>query len=72
MDAIVFQISDPSERTFPFKKSVTLLDAESDREQFVVPDSIREEYLENRERHFSQIRNECLAVEIDVDEFVNR
>ncbi len=69
-DAIVFQISDPSEQTFPFKKSVTLLDAESDREQFVVPDSIREEYLENRERHFSQIRNECLAVEIDVDEFV--
>ena len=68
-DVIVLQISDPAEQTFPFDRSITLVDAEEDREQFTVPDAVREAYLENRSGHFDRIREECLAAEIDVEEF---
>lgn len=69
-DLMVFQISDPAEKSFPFDRSVTLVDAEQDREQFVVPEAMRDAYLENRARHFEAIRQECLAGEIDVEEFI--
>ncbi len=68
-DLIVFQISDPAEQSFPFDRSVILVDAEDGREQFTIPDQIRDEYLENRRRHFDLIRHECLAAEIDLEEF---
>ena len=68
-DVMVFQISDIAEQTFPFDKSVTLVDLESNREQLAVPDAVRAQYLENRSRHFDRIRGECLAAEIDIEEF---
>lgn len=68
-DVMVLQISDPAEQTFPFDKATTFVDAESERERFTIPDQAREEYLENRRRHFSTIRRECLSAEIDVQEF---
>lgn len=68
-DMIVFQISDPVEQSFPFDKSVIFVDAEDDRRQFTIPDQVREEYLDNRRRHFDLIRQECLSVEIDLREF---
>lgn len=63
-DVIVFQISDPAEQTFPFDKTQTFIDAESGAEQYAVPDAVRGQYLENRARHFAEIRRECLANEI--------
>ena len=68
-DVMVIQISDPAEQTFPFDESATLVDAESGQEQFAVPDAVREQYLENRRIHFDAIRRECLAAEIDIEEF---
>ncbi|MCH7959886.1 MAG: DUF58 domain-containing protein [Candidatus Hydrogenedentes bacterium] len=69
-DVLVLQISDPAEQTFPFEQSVTFVDAETGREQFAVPDAVREDYLKNRAAHFDRIRKDCLASEIDVAEFV--
>lgn len=69
-DLMVFQISDPAEQTFPFDRSVTLIDTEEDDEQYVVPAAAREDYLKNRNAHFSRIRQECLAAEADYEEFV--
>ena len=68
-DVLVLQVSDPAEQTFPFDRSVTLVDAEDSREQFAVPEEVREAYLENRRRHFSAIREACLSAEIDIEEF---
>ena len=68
-DLMVLQISDPAEQTFPFDRTVTLVDAEDDRERFAIPEAIREQYLENRRAHFARIRRECLAEEIDIEEF---
>jgi len=69
-DVLVLQVSDPAEQTFPFDRSVTLVDAEGGHEQFAVPEDVRATYLENRARHFEAIREACLAAEIDVAEFV--
>ena len=68
-DVLVFQISDPAEQTFPFDRSVTLVDAEDGRMQFAVPEAVRTAYLENRRRHFDAVREACLEAEIDTDEF---
>jgi len=68
-DVVVLQISDPAERDFTFDRAITLIDAESGRERYVVPDAVRQGYLENRRRHFEAIRRECLAAEIDIAEF---
>ena len=68
-DVLVLQVSDPAEQTFPFDRSVTLVDAEDSREQFAVPEEVREAYLENRRRHFDAIREACLSAEIDIEEF---
>jgi uncharacterized protein (DUF58 family) len=68
-DVLVLQISDPAEQTFPFDESATFVDAESGKEQYAVPEAVREKYLENRQNHFEQIRKECLASEIDIAEF---
>ena len=66
---LVLQISDPAEQTFPFDRTTTFVDAEDGREQYAVPDLIREKYLENRREHLRRIREECLVSEIDIDEF---
>lgn len=68
-DMLVLQVSDPAEQTFPFEQSITLVDRESGREQFAIPSGVREQYLENRTRHFDAIRRACLASEIDIEEF---
>jgi uncharacterized protein (DUF58 family) len=69
-DVLVLQVSDPAEQSFPFERSVTLVDLEGRREQFAVPQDVREIYLENRRRHFDTIRKACLSAEIDIEEFV--
>ncbi|MDA0711374.1 MAG: DUF58 domain-containing protein [bacterium] len=69
-DVLVLQVSDPAEQSFPFECSVTLVDLEGRREQFAVPQDVREIYLENRRRHFDTIHKACLSAEIDIEEFV--
>lgn len=68
-DLLVLQVSDPAEQTFPFDQSATFVDLESGKEQFAVPNAVREQYLANRQAHFDLIRKECLASEIDIAEF---
>jgi len=68
-DVLVIQISDPAEQTFPFDESYTFVDAESGQERYAVPDTVRDQYLENRKNHFDHIRKECLSAEIDIAEF---
>ncbi len=68
-DILVMQISDPAEQTFPFDRTVTLVDAESTAEQYMVPELVREQYLENREKHFDLIRKACLPALIDHAEY---
>jgi uncharacterized protein (DUF58 family) len=68
-DVLVLQITDPAERDFSFDRTITLVDAEDGREQYTVPEAVREEYLANRAHHFDSIRHECLAAEIDIAEF---
>jgi uncharacterized protein (DUF58 family) len=68
-DVMVLQIADPAEQTFPFDHATTLVDSEDGSERFTIPDVARAEYLENRRRHFELIRRECLAAEIDIEEF---
>jgi len=68
-ELIVMQISDPAEQTFPFDHTATFVDVEDADERFAVPQLVREEYLDNRRRHFDLIRRECLASEIDHEEF---
>ena len=69
-DVLVMQISDIAEQTFPFDRTVTLVDLEDSREQYVTPDAVRKQYLENRDNHFSAIRQTCLTADIDYGEFV--
>ncbi len=68
-DVLVLHISDPAERDFSFDSSLTLVDAESGREQFMDPSAIRDEYLSNRTQHFTTIRKACHASEIAIAEF---
>lgn len=68
-DLLVLQISDPAEQEFPFDKSATFVDLESGKEQFALPENVRDQYLENRRRHFDQIRKQCLNAEVDIAEF---
>jgi|APSaa5957512622_1039677.scaffolds.fasta_scaffold08581_2 uncharacterized protein (DUF58 family) len=68
-DVLVLQISDPAEQTFPFQRALTLADAEDGREQYTVPQAVRQQYLDNRAHHFDRIAGECLAAEIDIEEF---
>lgn len=69
-DVLVLQISDPAEQSFPFEQTTTFIDAEDNEELYAVPNAVREGYLENRKRHFDAVRKECLASEIDYEEFV--
>jgi uncharacterized protein (DUF58 family) len=68
-DLLVLQISDPAEQTFPFERPLTLSDSEDGRQQYTVPQAVRQQYLENRALHFEQIARQCLAAEIDIEEF---
>ena len=68
-DTVVLQIGDPAEETFPFERSLELIDAEDGRRQVVVPGLVRQGYLDNRRRHFQQIRRLCLEAGIDWAEF---
>jgi len=67
-DVLIFSIADPQERDFSFRRSITLVDSETGKELFIAPDSVREQYRENRNRHFAYLREECLSAEIDFEE----
>lgn len=69
-DVIVLQISDTAEQTFPFDRATTFVDAETDAEQYVVPDSIRSTYLDNRQRHFDRVAAVCADAEIHHEEWL--
>lgn len=64
-EVLLFCLSDPAEQDFPFDRSATFLDMETQGERFLVPAAVREAYLQNRAAHFAAIRAECLAHEIE-------
>lgn len=68
-DVIVLQVVDPAEETFPFDRTMTLVDAETGREMTAIPDAVRRGYLENRRRHFDSIRRRCHEAEIEIAGF---
>ncbi|OPZ11137.1 MAG: hypothetical protein BWZ10_02241 [candidate division BRC1 bacterium ADurb.BinA364] len=68
-DVMALQIADPAEQTFPFEENATFVDVEDRSERYAAPAGARLQYLENRRRHFDSIRRECLAHEIDIEEF---
>ncbi|MBI1390317.1 MAG: DUF58 domain-containing protein [bacterium] len=69
-DVMVLQVADPAERDFTFDKSISLVDLESSREQFVTPADVRDQYLQNRRAHFDALRAACASVQADYEEFV--
>jgi hypothetical protein len=68
-DVLAFQISNPAEQDFSFAYAVTLIDAETGSEEFVVPEAVRKGYLQNRRAHFQHVVKEAAAAEIDLAEF---
>lgn len=69
-EVMILQITDIAEQTFPFDRTVTLVDVESAQEQYMIPQAARDLYLENRQRHFESIRDACLPLDIEIEEFV--
>lgn len=50
-EVVVFQVLDPAELTFDFNEAALFVDAESERELYVDPQSVRAEYLRRFEEH---------------------
>jgi uncharacterized protein (DUF58 family) len=57
-EVVVFQVLDPAELSFEFADAALFVDAETDRELYVDPQSVRDEYL----RRFNQHRAELQTI----------
>lgn len=64
-EVIVFHILDPQEVHFDYDDVVEFEDLETGEKMLVVPDAVREAYLENLERYRSTLRRECALLRID-------
>ncbi len=64
-EVIVFHILDPQEVHFDYDDVVEFEDLETGEKMLVVPDAVREAYLENLERYRSTLRHECALLRID-------
>jgi len=76
-DVILLSLADRAERDFPFDGPVMLADPEGEERLNILPEAVREEYAQNRTRHFDLIRHECLNAgitfhEISTDEPLDR
>lgn len=64
-EVIVFHILDPQEVNFDYDDVVEFEDLETGEKMLVVPDAVREVYMENLERYRSTLRRECALLRID-------
>jgi uncharacterized protein (DUF58 family) len=55
-EVIVFQVLDPAELNFEFAEAALFVDAESDRELYVDPERVRDDYLRRFGEHQRQLR----------------
>ncbi len=58
-EVIVFQVLDPTERTFDFDQAARFLDMESGRDLFLDPALARAEYTRKLEAHLEAVRATC-------------
>jgi len=64
-EVIVFNILDEQELTFPFTDLTLFKGMESMPQLFAQPQALREQYLEELNKHLDRIRSECLDSQID-------
>jgi uncharacterized protein (DUF58 family) len=58
-EIIVFQVLDPSEVNFDFRRATVFHDVESERDVYVDPDALRPEYRRRFEEHTQRIESLC-------------
>jgi uncharacterized protein (DUF58 family) len=64
-DMVVFHILDPQERNFEFSRSFRMEDMETKRQVVMVPEAVREEYLQLMNQHIETLKKECGVLGID-------
>jgi uncharacterized protein (DUF58 family) len=64
-DVMVFHVLDEHELDFPFNQAMQLEDAETDEEMHVVPEHLRQNYLELMNAHIETLQRECGGAGID-------
>jgi len=64
-DMIVFHILDPQERSFEFSRSFRMEDMETKQQVVMVPEAVREDYLQQMNRHIEVLKKECGVLGID-------
>jgi len=65
-DVVLFRVLDPSEIAFPFEEASLFLDLEDQRQLYVDPAAMRDDYLEKFRAHSAQVQAVCgnLGVEL--------
>lgn len=64
-EMIVFHILDPAEMTFGFDEAMLYRDMESNRDLYVDPQAVRDDYVRRLNAHRTAIESTCRAVGID-------
>lgn len=64
-ELVIFRVLDPSEVSFSFSRPAQFEDLESQRQQYVDPEMIRDQYLERFQRHQAEIELICSDLGID-------
>jgi len=64
-DVIVFQVLDPAELDFPFRRTTMFKGLEQLPDVVTDPQSIRKAYLEELQRHLREVRKGCRSMNVD-------
>ncbi len=64
-DMLVCHILDPQERHFEFSRSFRMEDMETKRQVIMVPEAVREEYLQLMNQHIETFKRECGVLGVD-------
>jgi uncharacterized protein (DUF58 family) len=62
---VVFQTLDPAEATFAFDEPMLFLDLESNRDLFINPNVVREDYIKRLTEHREAVQTMCRELGID-------
>jgi uncharacterized protein (DUF58 family) len=68
-DIILFVVNDRVEREFSFKRNIKFIDMETDEDLTLNPVSIKEQYLENMNKHYKTLDNFAHRSQIDIHYF---
>jgi uncharacterized protein (DUF58 family) len=64
-EIVVFQTLDPAEATFAFDEPMLFLDLESNRDLFINPNVVREDYIKRLTEHREAVQTMCRELGID-------